>query len=90
MDCKAEQLVPAWQVTKSVDKYGKVSFSHLVLVKSLEKNKAREVGERAVIRMKEMGEKMLKANRHAELEVKDRAEESCREVIFKISNYNSL
>ena len=58
--------------------YGWVTFSNLGVVRTLERDRAREVGERAVLRADEQ-RVGVRADRHQQLELRDRAEARCRE-----------
>lgn len=80
VDCKQQNLEPRWAAVKPIEaSYGWVTFSSLGVVKSLERDKAGEVGERSVVRLEEHGQN-IRGDRHRELEIRDRAEEKCREV----------
>ena len=86
VDCQEKVLSPSWAVVKLVEQpYGWVTFCSLGVVKTLERERAREVGERAIVRKEEHGVS-VRGERHRELEVRDRAEERCREV----SGYTSF
>lgn len=80
VDCRQAVLEPRWDQVRRVElPYGWATFSNLAVVRSLGRERASEVGERAVQRAAELGT-LDRANRHAELEVRNRAEERCREV----------
>jgi hypothetical protein len=79
VDCRGAELLPVWAAVRPLElPYGWVTFSTLGVVKSLERERAREVGERALFRLEERGES-VRGDRHREQEVRDRAEERCRE-----------
>ena len=93
VDCSQDVLLPRWSVVRPLElSYGWVTFSSLGVVRSLERDRAREVGEgeminddhhyqvreRAVERAEEQGLD-VRGDRHLALELKDRAEARCRE-----------
>ena len=90
VDCRQAAPEPRWAEVRQVElPYGWVTFSNLAVVRSLGRERAREVGERAVQRAAELGA-LDRANRHAELEVQNRAEERCREVRDRGALYDTV
>ena len=80
VDCREETLSPKWSVVRPLElPYGWVTFSNLGVVRSLERERGGEVGERAVLRAEERIGSGVRADRHQQLELRDRAEARCRE-----------
>ena len=80
VDCREEVLSPRWSVVRPLElPYGWVTFSNLGVVRSLERDRGREVGERAVVRAEERIGIGVRSDRHQQLELRDRAEARCRE-----------
>ena len=79
VDCREDSLSPRWSMVRPLElPYGWVTFSNLGVVRSLERDRGREVGERAVVRAEEQ-RVGVRADRHQQLELRDRAEARCRE-----------
>ena len=79
VDCREETLLPRWSMVRSLElPYGWVSFSNLGGVRSLERERGGEGGERAVVRAEEQ-RVGVRGDRHQQLELRDRAEARCRE-----------
>jgi len=79
VDCREETLLPRWSMVRSLElPYGWVTFSNLGVVRSLERERGGEVGERAVVRAEEQ-RVGVRGDRHQQLELRDRAEARCRE-----------
>jgi len=79
VDCREDSLSPRWSMVRPLElPYGWVTFSNLGVVRSLERDRGREVGERAVVRAEEQ-RVGVRADRHQQLELRDRAEARCKE-----------
>ena len=79
VDCKNDALVAKWAISKRMDGNGRVTFGNLGIVKTLEKEKVKEVSDRIIERMTEQGTP-VKSDKWERTQIANRAEQQCKEV----------
>jgi len=78
VDCKNDALVAKWAISKRMDANGRVTFGNLGIVKTLEKEKVKEVSDRIIERMTEQGTP-VKSDKWERTQIANRAEQQCKE-----------
>lgn len=83
MDCKNNALVAKWSITKKMDGDGRVTFGNLGIVRTLEKEKVKEVRDRIIERRMEQGIN-VRNDKWECTQIENRAEQQCKEVSFSL------
>ena len=80
VDCKNDALLAKWAITKRMDSHtGLVTFGNMGIVKTLEKEKVREVRDRIIARKEEQGI-CVRNNKWECTQIENSAEQQCKEV----------
>ena len=80
VDCRRSP-VPLWKIEKRMGPDGRAVFNDLGIVKSLEAEKVTEVAERITCRREDEGDEYARRNSWEKTQIKNKAEQQCREVI---------
>jgi len=78
VDCKKNALVAKWSITKKMDADGRVTFGNLGIVRTLEKEKVKEVRDRIIERRMEQGIP-VRNDKWECTQIENRAEQQCKE-----------
>jgi len=79
VDCKNDALLAKWAITKRMDSHtGLVTFGNMGIVKTLEKEKVREVRDRIIARKEEQGI-CVRNNKWECTQIENSAEQQCKE-----------
>jgi len=78
VDCKKNALVANWSITKKMDGDGRVTFGNLGIVRTLEKEKVKEVRDRIIERRMEQGIP-VRNDKWECTQIENRAEQQCKE-----------
>lgn len=78
VDCKHDALVAKWAIQKKMEPNGRVTFGNLGIVRTLEKEKVKEVSDRIIIRMEEQGAN-IRSDKWQCTQIANRAEQQCKE-----------
>jgi len=79
VDCKNDALLAKWAITKRMDSHtGLVTFGNMGIVKTLEKEKVKEVRDRIIARREEQGN-CVRNNKWECTQIENYAEQQCKE-----------